>query len=307
VDFLSTVHNFIFYSPAPRTASDTMSTVTAEDVLALATAAAATARGPSPAKRTTGKEKKGVKMHIGHKGCHDLLLVQQVSIFLNETLKVQQLDAVLETDKQMQQVQKQLKSRLEPEADFFKQLDEFFVAVPKFGGVNAVARKQLESVDEAAARRPNTIPKLDLEDALLGLVHVVSMALFTPKMGRRRTPSHNSTNGRTRTRRGTGELHHLRLRQSLSLQGESHSPDSGKLERTLTEGCVESNSSSSTIIEDTCPKLTTGIRPRDASTGIHSFPTSPTHESPKPHHSRHPGTSSLPMWTGTVEEETAET
>jgi hypothetical protein len=330
-----------------------MSVVTAEDVIALATAAAASAHNKSttPSKKPVGgKEKKGVKMHIGQKGCHDLPLVNQVSVFLNETLKVKELDSILETDKQMQQIQKHLKVRLEPEADFFRTLDTFLTEVPKFGSVNEKARKQMEPVVEAASRRPNTVPKQDLEDALLGLVHVVSMSLVTPNMGRRRTPSHNSTTSRTRARRGTGEQHPLPrgLRTSLSaLQEDGQTPVDGdgmKLERTVssdpsiklereasTDSTDSNNDNSPLKPEDLAPKIISGtnvIRPRNASAGsgtvfkLESLSSSSSLASssissssssitssppPRPHHHRKQGTSSLPVWTGSIEEELATT
>jgi len=128
------------------------------------------------------------------------ILFIKYPFFLSETLKVQQLDAVLETDKQFQNIQKNLKLRLEPEAEFWKLLDELLISVQKFGGVNAQARKQMEAIVEAANRRPNTVPKVDLEDALLGLVHVISISLFNPNLGRRRTP------GKGRGQRGTPDI-----------------------------------------------------------------------------------------------------
>jgi len=246
-------------------------------------------------------------MHIGSKGCNDSNLVHQLSLFLSETLKVQQLDAVLETDKQFQHIQKHLKLRLEPEADFWKQLDEFFTAVPKFGGVNAQARKQLETLVEVASRRPNTVVKSDLEDVLLGLVHVVSIAMFFPNSGRRRTPT-----AKTRLRESpVGGYYTPRKGGSLSMLQESiHADSNGKVESP------PSSSSSSEInldFEDNTTSslrliLNDKVRPRFAAAGhpVIKSTSNPSLPIVIPHHSRKPGSNNIPVWTGNVEEDPSE-
>jgi len=150
----------------------------------------------------------------------------------------------------------------------------------------------------------------------LGLVHVVSMSLVTPNMGRRRTPSHQDRTKMTRARRGTGDPAPLPrgLRQSLGSLHESEHDDpehTTLIPSQTSEISDQSNSTSSTSSESndetTGPKLLgEKIRPRNASTGSSNpfhFDQNPNENTPKPHHSRKQGTNSLPVWTGTIEED----
>jgi len=247
-------------------------------------------------------------MHIGQKGCNDSNLIHQVSVFLSETLKVQQLDAVLETDKQFQNIQKNLKLRLEPEAEFWKLLDELLISVQKFGGVNAQARKQMEAIVEAANRRPNTVPKVDLEDALLGLVHVISISLFNPNLGRRRTP------GKGRGQRGTPDITTSQRVGSPSIIQETI-PDSVSSFQRRSD-CLNSDEKlADRNFENETPspnatKLFLNIRPRLANTGgqpIYKSTSMPTLPSEKiPHHSRNLCITTIPVYTGSMDEDTLE-
>jgi len=232
------------------------------------------------------------------------ILFIKYPFFLSETLKVQQLDAVLETDKQFQNIQKNLKLRLEPEAEFWKLLDEFLISIQKFGGVNAQARKQMEAIVEAANRRPNTVPKVDLEDTLLGLVHVISISLFFPNR-RRRTP------GKGRGQPRTPDITTSQRLGSLSILQETV-PDADSDEK------LEANAfSNDKIFENETPspdtlnpKLFLNMHPRLANTTgqpIYKSISMPTLPSERiPHHARNLGTTTIPVYTGSLDEDPLE-
>jgi len=190
-DYLHTVHQFIFFSPTPIKTSSSNNDPESSTPLKIK---------PSPTRPLVTKGK-AMKMHIGPKGCRDSPIVADLVKLLCETIKVHKMEPTLEPDKEMLQLQLQLKARLEIEADFFRQLHLFFSNVPHFGGVNPAARKQVETVLEAASKRENPIPSQDLEDALLGLLHVVSMSMVTPNMNRRRGASGANQGIRTRPKR----------------------------------------------------------------------------------------------------------
>jgi len=161
----------------------------------------------------------------------------------------------------------------------------------------------MEAIAEAANRRPNTVPKVDLEDALLGLVHVISISLFIPNLGRRRTP------GKGRGQRGTPDITTPQRLGSLSILQETvpHADSDEKVEANA----FSNDRNFETPSPDTLsPKLFLNIRPRLANTTgqpIYKSTSMPTLPSERiPHHTRNLGTPTLPVYTGSLDEDPLE-
>jgi len=153
-DFMSVLHNFIFFSPTPKKPHQPH-------------------HPPSPSKKSRRDERE-VKMHIGGAGSADAPIVESLVNLLNHTLKVHKIDRVKEADKDAALAQKKLKAKLDVEKEFWAQLHVFFQTLPLFKGA-ANAKNMVATILELETKRESTVPKAQLEIALNALVHVVSI------------------------------------------------------------------------------------------------------------------------------------